>query len=464
MRFIEAAAVLVVVACLAAWAAPLFPGASRAVLPRASLGMPSDHPTSGATASTVHPLVTANAFALTSTADPESVSVCWPQQSVFLFSGYEVMVSTTSFSGPWSVIADVSSAATTCFWDTAISTTGPTYWEVAVYSALTGLVSESTVLATFQPAPATLSYSYVSDSMITLSWTNNAVYGGNLSFASYKIYYGSGTLSSTVTYVGTRAIREEVQPQTAQSWYIVTTDEATRGSLSTSLTSTSNVIRFIAPGLLTAVPTVSTGSADTSQVLTFGCTATGGLYTYTFAWAFGDGSTATGATPSYAYTSAGTKVAACTVTDGVGSVATASINVVVSLLPTIATPTASLGGGVLAGKSVTFSVVTTPGPGLVTYTWLGLPSGCSSANGPDVTCSPSSAGSYAVSVSVTDANGMTVTSAPLAFTVHPVVMGLPANEGAAVIAVGSGGAVGAILAVGYILMHRRRKPAPVAAT
>jgi hypothetical protein len=462
MRVIVAATVLVVVACLAAWAAPLFPGASQALQPRAGLGLPSENFPSGRTASAIQPLAT---FALTSSVVPGAVSICWPEQSVPLFSHYEILASTTSSSGPWTTVANIAAETDTCYWHAALSTTQSTFWQVEVWEFLFTyeLVGESSVLATNQPAPATLGYSYVNDMMITISWTNNAVYGGNLSFANYKVYYGSGTLSSTVYAAGTRALREEVQPSTAQSWYIVTTDAASQGSAITYLTSTSNVLRFTAPGRLTAVPTVSNSSADVSQALTFGCTSTGGLGTASFAWAFGDGTTATGATVQHAYSSVGTMTATCTVTDSVGSTASASVHVVVSPLPTIAAPTASSGGGVLSGKTVTFSVVTTPGPGLVTYTWLGLPSGCSSANGPKVTCSPSSAGSYAVSVSVTDSNGMTVTSVPLAFTVHPVVMGLPVADGAAIIAVGSAAAVGAILAVGYLLMHRRRKPSPVAA-
>jgi YVTN family beta-propeller protein len=62
------------------------------------------------------------------------------------------------------------------------------------------------------------------------------------------------------------------------------------------------------------------------------------------------------------------------------------------------------------GNGTTFLAVTAGGLGPVEYSYVGLPPGCPPSNSSELTCSPTSAGSFNVSLIVTDIDGATVTA------------------------------------------------------
>ena len=68
------------------------------------------------------------------------------------------------------------------------------------------------------------------------------------------------------------------------------------------------------------------------------------------------------------------------------------------------------------GMSVDLSV-TAAGYGNLTYMWNGLPSGCSSQDSANLTCAPTSAGTYNITVTVTSSAGPQVTSLPVTLAV-----------------------------------------------
>lgn len=92
--------------------------------------------------------------------------------------------------------------------------------------------------------------------------------------------------------------------------------------------------------------------------------------------------------------------------------------------PTVTTPTATP-ASVDAGQAVTFSTVDSGGSGEDSFTWTGLPVGCSSSDSASVTCTPS-AGAYSVTVSLTDSDGFGATSGALdgAVLSDPSIAGL----------------------------------------
>ena len=95
----------------------------------------------------------------------------------------------------------------------------------------------------------------------------------------------------------------------------------------------------------TAVATANPTSAGVGEAISFDGSAStdpdGTIVGY--AWDFGDGTTATGASASHAYASAGTFVARLTVTDDDGATAAATVSVTVT---DTTPPTISIGGGV----------------------------------------------------------------------------------------------------------------------
>jgi hypothetical protein len=93
------------------------------------------------------------------------------------------------------------------------------------------------------------------------------------------------------------------------------------------------------------------------------------------------------------------------------------VTTVVTSDPTVTRPTASP-SSVDVGQIVTFTTTTSGGSGGNTITWIGLPTGCSSASSLTVTCAPNASGTFSVEAKITDSNGYVVTSSALTFTVY----------------------------------------------
>ena len=168
----------------------------------------------------------------------------------------------------------------------------------------------------------------------------------------------------------------------------------------------------VSPRLGTASLSVSRSALDVGQVVDLSATIRGGTQVYGYAWRGLPGGCVASNTASLSCTpvTPGSYVVQVWTNDTNGASANATVSVVVSADPTISAPVASR-GMLDVGENVTLSVTGTNGTGLAsTVTWQGLPTGCVSANVLSLTCGPTAAGSYIVSASITDSNGMTVTS------------------------------------------------------
>jgi hypothetical protein len=112
------------------------------------------------------------------------------------------------------------------------------------------------------------------------------------------------------------------------------------------------------------------------------------------------------------------------------------------------------------GQPVTISVEIAGGSGNESYRWSGLPPGCL-GTGAVITCSPTEAGSYPVSLTVEDGNGGVGNSPTATLNVTPAstssaILGLPPADVAVVIG------VALVLAVffGVLLLRARGRQAP----
>ena len=76
------------------------------------------------------------------------------------------------------------------------------------------------------------------------------------------------------------------------------------------------------------------------------------------------------------------------------------------------------------GQTTKLTAAVSGGSGGLSYAWNGLPAGCSASNLPTLSCTPSAAGSFWVTVAVTDSNGETVAVGPLSLVVAPA-LGIP---------------------------------------
>jgi hypothetical protein len=168
-------------------------------------------------------------------------------------------------------------------------------------------------------------------------------------------------------------------------------------------------------------PTPSRGSADLGQSVTFSVTGVGGSGGFTYAWSglpTGCSSSNTASLACTATASGTFSSVAATVTDSNGGANTsAPLSFTVFADPSVTTPTASRGSADV-GQSVTFSASASSGSGGYSYAWSGLPTGCSSSSAATLTCTVTAAGSFpAISVNVTDSNGIRAASGALRFTV-----------------------------------------------
>jgi uncharacterized repeat protein (TIGR01451 family) len=151
----------------------------------------------------------------------------------------------------------------------------------------------------------------------------------------------------------------------------------------------------------------SSTSADTlGQLTTFSASIAGGTGPYSYAWSFGDSTSASGAAAirTHTYASAGSYNVILTVTDSTAQQATAQHQVLI-----VAAPTASLSssGPDTLGQTTSFTATAT-GAGPLSYAW-DFGDG-SSGTGANPSHSYASAGTYAVTLTVTDGNGATATA------------------------------------------------------
>jgi plastocyanin len=320
-----------------------------------------------------------------------------------------------------------------------------------------------------------------------------------------------------------------------------------------------------APGPLSALVEVGSNAVDVGQQASFSCTGAGGVPPYTYSWAFGDGSTGSGASTTHIYNTPGTMNVACTVTDSLGTIANDAVQLMANPRVTLAsitcagpsitdhgsacdvtvidnspgafiTPTGIVGLGqtgvagtftacmlagsgasatcistftastpgtaaitasypgdsthkssggtesitvssalsissftasltsVDAGDKVTFTVTTSGGYGALSYSYANLPAGCLSTNSTTLSCSPTSAGNYRVTVIVSD-RAMESANATTTITVGPQrILGLPQAMGLAVIfAAIVGTSTMLIMSVALALRRKKRRQAPATA-
>ncbi|MDE1837309.1 MAG: PKD domain-containing protein [Euryarchaeota archaeon] len=178
-----------------------------------------------------------------------------------------------------------------------------------------------------------------------------------------------------------------------------------------------------------AAPAASTSSADVGQTSTFQLVPVGGAAPYSsFTWtglpATGCAGTTTAAA-TCTFAASGTLSVSGSATDATGwTVHTlAALAFTAYADPALTTPTLTVNGtasGVAdLGQALSFATTlsSSGSGGISSYAWSGLPSGCT-GTGAAVACTASVAGTYTVSVSVTDTNGVTAVSPAFSLTIN----------------------------------------------
>lgn len=206
---------------------------------------------------------------------------------------------------------------------------------------------------------------------------------------------------------------------------------------------------------------VNRAALDAGQVLTLGVSASGGLPGYTYTWSnipaacqadvpmvsctVPAGETGTYTNPAVLVTDA----------NGASVLRTYSGSIVVSPRPTASALSAVNGSGAPTssadvGQALTFGLTASFGSGGETITWSGLPAGCSAPTGAAVSvpCTPTAAGSYAVSANVADSNGVSVDSPSVRVDVSPGLSGVQLSASATTMDAGQSLVLGSLVSGG----------------
>ena len=215
---------------------------------------------------------------------------------------------------------------------------------------------------------------------------------------------------------------------------------------------------FSAPSV-TGIAT-SRAQGDIGQVVNFSAEGVaGGTGGYSYVWTnLPTGCPTENAVSVSCYpVTAGTFPVEVIVTDSNNGAGHYTTDYVVDTLPTPGAPMSSPTPG-LVGQSVVLIVAVVGGSGNLRFTWNGLPPGCSSSNSSKVTCTPSSAGTYQVSVTVVDSNGASATGPAESLVVDATVLGFPPTEG--YLLFGAIIVLVAAVVLGVVWARRRRTKTP----
>jgi PKD repeat protein len=159
------------------------------------------------------------------------------------------------------------------------------------------------------------------------------------------------------------------------------------------------VITVVTP--LAVTLSANTTLAVTSASVGFEVHPVYGEGPFSYSFKFGDGGTASGAaSANHSFSTVGTFEVRATVTDALRETASAFVNVTVvgPLVARISAAPQTL----TVGQTLNLSAGSAGGLGPYVYTWTGLPTGCSSSGTSIVSCQPSDAQNYTISVTVSD--------------------------------------------------------------
>ncbi len=203
---------------------------------------------------------------------------------------------------------------------------------------------------------------------------------------------------------------------------------------------------------------LSRSTADVGQAVTASGTVTGGAAPITCSWiAGGTVTNTTICSARLTVTSAGTFPIQVYFIDANRNYAGAQTTVDVSAAPSMQLAASS--ASVLLGKSLTLTPTIAGGLAPFNVAWSGLPPGCNgTAELANLMCTPTAAGTYLVTASATDANGMTVTSL-LLVNVDAGILGAPTPV--AVTAIIAGLVVAVVIAFLLLARSRRKRSPPL---
>ncbi len=161
------------------------------------------------------------------------------------------------------------------------------------------------------------------------------------------------------------------------------------------------------------------------------------------------------------YQNGGTYTISCTATDAASTTTSAAETVHIIPRPSVVLRGSS--SSLLLGQNVTLAASVQGGTGPFTFLWMNLPPGCSYGNVSAIDCTPTSSGTWTVTVTVLDSYGVfQVSRYTVSVATRALILGMPQGEATVVLGVIALAAAAFLALTGFLLVRRGRRKAPAA--
>lgn len=276
---------------------------------------------------------------------PSAISLSWSDTTTGTFENYTVQEASAASSWRLATVDTITAAATTDDVVTGITPATDYDWQVVenYETCILGPIgctpetATTNLLNLTQPAVAFLNYTGLTSTDVTLEWTNNATYGGLISFDAYELYRSTGGgaahLFATVTTESDQSYLDTITSGASYSFYVLTEDctAGCGGGTPTLSTTQSNPITLGPPLTLTVTVSAERTPIDLGQSDFFTCTPSGGESPFQYSWQFGGGGYVPGnASESYTLTGTESQTISCEIADAEPTTEAGSTNVYVN--------------------------------------------------------------------------------------------------------------------------------------
>jgi hypothetical protein len=379
---------------------------------------------------------------------PAAIGLHWTDTTTETFVNYTVQEASQASGWNFSIVTVVTTAATLSYVASGV-TPGLDYdWEIVEYQESCFIVCKSptsltsNILNLTQPAVAFLHHTALSPTGITLEWTNNATYGGLISFDEYTVWQstegGAYAAVAVITNVSTNVSALTLTSGDSYSFYVQTEDCTSDCGVPAAVLSTtqSNLLTVGTPLTLEVIVLAHSSTIDLGQSDYFTCTPTGGQSPFSYSWNFATGSSVPGnASEGAVLGNVSVNTVTCEVTDSELPAAHASNSADVTVNPTLTVTGSENLSAADVGQSIDFDCSASNGTSPYVLGWnfgdgvsTSFPDSAQ-ANSPHTY---GTAGDYAPTCTVSDAAGaLTTWAQPLVISPTLVVASTGSSDVAA---------------------------------
>ncbi|MGC2360574.1 MAG: PKD domain-containing protein [Thermoplasmata archaeon] len=314
---------------------------------------------------------------------PSAIGLSWSDLVTETFVNYTVREASAASHWAYSTWTVITAATTTTYVASGLSPGVDYDWEVLEYQETCFIVCgtptslTTSALNGTQPAVAFLHHVALSPTGITLEWTNNATYGGLISFEEYTVWESAqGAVFTGVGTISNEATNESalgLSSGDSYSFYIETSDctsGCTGGTPSISTTQ-SNLLTVGTPLTLSATVLARSSVIDLGQSDYFTCTPTGGESPFAYAWNFtGTTYVAGNASESAILGPVGVVTVTCEITDSETPASHAAASADVTVNPPLVVTVSENRSAADVGQPVGFTCTPANGTAPYALSWV----------------------------------------------------------------------------------------------